>query len=109
MKNENLDDIKIRIAISLSKLLNSNKDAVNQEKNYSDVAKSYNKISLGTPSRKATVSDIFNANTNANTKTLFPVIEVMGYTLTEFAVVYDAVKNDEIEKFKKDRKIKKDA
>ena len=32
----------------------------------------------------------------------------MGYTLTEFAVVYDAVKSDEIEKFKKERKNKKD-
>lgn len=109
MKNESPDDIKIRIAISLTKLLNSNKESVKQKKINNDVVKSYNKISLDTPSRKATISDIFNANKNANTKTLFPVIEVMGYTLTEFAIVYDAIKSVEIEKFKKDKKNKKDA
>ncbi|MEZ0184650.1 hypothetical protein ACHRVK_18800 [Flavobacterium plurextorum] len=93
MKKETDENIKLRIAISLRRLLESIGEA--------PIPQSYNKIALTAYIRKATVSDTFNAKSIPNSLTLFLIVESMGFSLTDFAKVYDSIDNSEINIFKK--------
>ena len=97
MKKEKEEAIKIIIAISLNKLLEISKAALNQPEE--DIAKSYNKIALDADIRKATVSDTFNGKTMPSSSTLILIVESMGFKLSDFSKIYCSIKEDEIRKF----------
>jgi DNA invertase Pin-like site-specific DNA recombinase len=101
MKEELIPHIKIKIAISLTRLLEASKRFRPLNNKEEEIAKSYNKIALAAYIRKATVSDIFNAKskTAPNTATLLLIIEGMGYNLGDFAKIYDSVTSIDIEDF----------
>jgi DNA-binding phage protein len=91
--------IKKRIAISLNKLLQSN-EKLRQMENEDSLGRSYGKIALNADIRKATVSDTFNAKSIPSSATLILIIEAMGFSILDFAKVYEAVTEMEIKKFK---------
>lgn len=93
VKKETDDYTKLKIAISLRKLLENNGDL--------PIMQSYNKIALTAYVRKATVSDTFNAKSIPNSLTLFLIIEAMGFSLTDFSKIYDAIEGLDIELFRK--------
>lgn len=101
MKEELIPDIKIKIAISLNRLLDTTKNFKPNNNDEEEIAKSYNKIALASFLRKATVSDIFNAKskTSPSSGTLFLIIEAMGYTLNDFAKIYTSITKTDIEEF----------
>lgn len=107
MKNDTPQDIKIKIAISLNKLLSDSKMMSKNIINEENIGVSYNEIALNAEMRKATVSDIFNAHKSANTSTLFRIIFAMGYNLSDFSIKYDKITDLEINSFKS--QIKKEA
>ncbi|MDI5894818.1 hypothetical protein [Flavobacterium algoritolerans] len=93
VKKDLEEHIKVKIATSLHKLLQSNgKDAV---------AQSYNDIAIAADIRKATVSDTFNAKSSPNSSTLILILEAMGYSLRDFAHIYDTIKDSEVLAFKR--------
>ena len=98
MKSEEQSNIKIKIAISLKQLLSSNKGYID-ENDLTTFSKSYNKIALSADLRKATVSDIFNAKSNCQITSLFPIIEAMGYNLSDFSKIYDNITDSQLNKF----------
>jgi hypothetical protein len=93
VKKETDENIKLKIAVSLRKLLETIEGY--------PVAQSYNKIALTAYVRKATVSDAFNAKSIPNSLTLFLIIEAMGFSITDFAKVYDSIENSDLIEFKK--------
>ncbi|MFG6686752.1 hypothetical protein ACGK9U_09240 [Mariniflexile sp. HNIBRBA6329] len=97
MKKAKEEVLKIKIAISLCKLLEKRKVTfVFQEE---DIAKSYNKIALEADIRKATVSDTFNGLTMPNFSTLILIIESMGFKLDDFSEIYYSINEKEISEF----------
>jgi hypothetical protein len=93
VKKDLEEHIKVKIATSLHKLLHSNgKDTV---------AQSYNDIAIAADIRKATVSDTFNAKSSPNSSTLILILEGMGYSLSDFAHMYDTIKDSEVLAFKR--------
>src|SRR5690606_19492121 len=102
MKKQIEDIIKIKIAISLRKLLNRNKSNVSRKENRKDNVDSYEKISMNADIRKATVSSAFNGETRTSMTTLILIIEAMEYNLKDFAEVYDKITENEIASFKKE-------
>jgi transcriptional regulator with XRE-family HTH domain len=104
---ETQENIKIKIALSLIKLLDDSKNNTQRIKTGEELNISYSEIADNSDIRKATVSDIFNAKKSANTFTLFRIIKSMGYELTDFAKKYDKITDSEIINFKST--IKKDA
>ena len=104
---ETQENIKIKIAISLNKLLNDSKNAASGNKTGVELNISYSEIADISDIRKATVSDIFNAKKSANTFTLFRIVKAMGYKLYDFSIKYDKISDQEIKNFR--LKTKKDA
>ena len=104
---ETQENIKIKIAISLHKLLDISKRNIPGVKTGEELNISYSEIADNSDIRKATVSDIFNAKKSANTFTLFRIVKAMGYELSDFATKYDKITDKEIINFK--TKIKKGA
>jgi len=102
MKKQIEDIIKIKIAISLRKLLYRNKSNVSRKENRKDIVDSYEKISMNADIRKATVSSAFNGETRTSMTTLILIIEAMEYNLKDFAEVYDKITENEIASFKKE-------
>ena len=97
------DNIKFKIAISLKILLEKRKNnSINIIKEDS-LGVSYNTIALNADIRKATVSNIFNANTSPNSITLVLIIEAMGYNLIDFSKIYDSIKEKDIQNFIKNK------
>jgi DNA-binding phage protein len=93
VKKDLEEHIKVKIVISLHKLLQSNgKDAVTQ---------SYNDIANAADIRKATVSDTFNGKSSPNSSTLILILKAMGYSLSDFAHIYDTIKDSEVLAFKR--------
>jgi predicted transcriptional regulator len=102
MKDEDLDNIPIKIAIALGRLLERNKALQPNANNKIEYADSYNKICLNSGLRKATVSDVFNArSSNVRASTLILVLKGMNYNLEEFAKIYDMLTLDDIKVFLK--------
>ncbi len=100
MKKELIQCIRIKIAISLNELLVTSKDFSRRNVEVDEIAQSYNQIALNADVRKATVSDTFNAKSIPNTTTLILIIEAMGYSLNDFAKIYDLISDADIKKFK---------
>lgn len=100
MKEKVERTIKIKIAICLNKFLQRNKELYEADKKNKDIAKSYNDIALNADLRKATVSDVFNGKNMPEITTLFPILEAMGYTLIDFATLYNSIKTSDVENFK---------
>lgn len=92
--------IKIKIAISLNKLLVKYRQAQMGKADLKDNQASYNQIALNADLRKATVSDIFNAKSTPSSSTLILVVQAMGFSLTDFAQTFDSVNDFEILSFK---------
>ncbi len=107
MKNELISNINIQIAISLKRLLETNRNIFPNKGSDEEVIRSYNEIALQADIRKATVSDAFNAKTKfgPNATTLILIVETMGYNLNDFAVLYDSITEVEIAEFKKHHNI----
>lgn len=99
VKNDLEEHIKIKIAISLNKLLQSN-EKLRKLENEDSMARSYGKIALSADIRKATVSDTFNAKSTPSSLTLILIIEAMGFSLLDFANIYGSIKESEILSFK---------
>lgn len=100
MKKELIEGIRLKVAISLNKLLISSRNFCQSEDKVDEMAKSYNQIALNADVRKATVSDTFNAKSVPNTTTLILIIGAMGHTLDDFAKIYDSITDIDISKFK---------
>lgn len=100
MKKELEENIKFRTAASLRKLINCEDVEL--------LSDSYNQIALAIDMRKGTVSDTFNANSKPSSSTLIMIINAMGYSLSDFAKVYETITENEIIEFKKRRKKTKD-
>ncbi|TRW23626.1 hypothetical protein FMM05_13275 [Flavobacterium zepuense] len=92
VKEELEENIKLKTAASLRKLINCEDIAV--------LSDSYNKIALAIGMRKGTVSDTFNANSKPSSSTLFMIINAMGYSLSDFAKVYESLTDVEVKEFK---------
>ncbi|SFC85665.1 hypothetical protein SAMN04487907_1102 [Zunongwangia mangrovi] len=102
MEEKAIDHIKLRTSLALNKLLLQSK--LYKDLDFDDTikfAKSYSKISTNADLRKATVSDNFNAKSNVRFSTLISIVEGMGFTLVEFAEVYNSIKKTEIDQFAK--------
>lgn len=93
MEKNSTDYIKIKVAISLKRLFASVEHNVK--------VNSHGKIADNAEIRKATVTNTLNAKTLPDTKTLLLIIEAMGVTLTDFAIIYDSVKDSEIHSYKR--------
>ncbi|WP_421803936.1 hypothetical protein [Flagellimonas sp.] len=98
MEKELEELIKIKIAISLRRLLESSKKHL--KSNGEDIAQSYNQIAIVTGLRKGTVSDAFNAQSTPGSNTLILIIESMGFNLIDFSKYYCSIGEKEINKFK---------
>ncbi|TXD81179.1 hypothetical protein ESY86_18575 [Subsaximicrobium wynnwilliamsii] len=97
----NSGNIKIKIAIALNRLLTINIEYSKVEDDDLDIIKSYNKIALDADIRKATVSDAFNAKSKSgpNSTTIVLIIEAMGFSIKDFAIIYDSINKNDIENF----------
>lgn len=104
MKEELVPRIQIKISISLNKLLATSKQFHLEIDKDDKIAKSYNQIALNADLRKATISDSFNSNSVPNTTTLILIIEAMGHTLKDFALIYESITESDIIKFKSELK-----
>ena len=100
MKDALEEHIKIKIAVTLNRLLENSKksDPIGEKGN---IAKSYNQIALNADIRKATVSNTFNAISTPSVVTLILIIEAMGYKLQDFAEIYYSIESSDIKKFRK--------
>lgn len=97
MKKESEKLLRIKIAISLRRLLNSSKKFVPIN---DDVAHSYNQIAIITGLRKGTVSDTFNAKSTPGSGTLILIVESMGFDLEDFSKLYCSINKNDIDDFK---------
>tara|TARA_Y100001934_G_scaffold224076_1_gene267997 strand:+ start:768 stop:1091 length:324 start_codon:yes stop_codon:yes gene_type:complete len=95
------DIIKIKTAISLRILLKKNKDLPisKKEKLRKDIPKSYGDIADKAVIRKATVTKTFNIDGSSFSTTLFKIIFALGYTLIDFAKVYESINEKDIIEF----------
>ncbi|MFH6960654.1 hypothetical protein ACHRV1_24930 [Flavobacterium aquidurense] len=101
MKKIDEENIKLKTAISLRRLLESNKNYPHNENDVDAIVKSYGKISDEGDIRKATVSNILNAKSVAKSTTLILILEAMGFSLTDFAKTYYSISEPDIVAFKK--------
>lgn len=101
MKEDDENYIKIRIAISLSVLLQKNKVHSQEKENKNAIVDSYEKISLNAGIRKATVTSAFNGRTRTAMTTIILIVDALGYTLKDFSEIYDRITAQEISDFSK--------
>lgn len=95
------ENIKIKIAISLRILLKKSKWNTQIKGKDDSIGDSHNTIALNAYIRKATVTKIFNANSNPKSTTLILIIEAMGFKWSDFSKIYDSLEKSDIEDFKK--------
>lgn len=104
MKDTIEEHIKIKIAISLRRLLVIKKNLSISKIEKSEIVKSYNDIALNADIRKATVSNSFNAITEPKAGTLILIIEAMGFKLQDFADIFYNLNEGDINNFKKSKR-----
>lgn len=97
MEKEFEELIRIKIAISLRRLLENSKKLL---QNTDEIAQSYNQIAINTGLRKGTVSDTFNAKSTPGSGTLILIVEAMGFDLRDFSKLYCSINDNEINNFK---------
>ncbi len=96
MKKELEKLIRIKIAISLRRLLENSKKFLQSD---DDIAQSYNQIAIITGLRKGTVSDTFNAKSTPGSGTLILIVESMVFDLRDFSKLYCSINESEIKSF----------
>ncbi|WP_018629974.1 helix-turn-helix domain-containing protein [Niabella aurantiaca] len=100
-EEEGLYWIKCRYALALRKLISKNK-AANRHlhpSSFPGIDDSYDKLSSSTGLRKATISDIINAKSEMKTYTLYRVLHALGYNLTQFGKIFDAITEAELHEY----------
>ncbi|WP_131828994.1 hypothetical protein, partial [Elizabethkingia ursingii] len=102
MKEDTEEIIKIKVAVTLRILLRRNKSYSNEK----DIANSHEKISTTADIRKATVTSAFKGTTRTAMTTIILIVDAMGYSLIDFAEVYNKVSAKEIEDLQKEIKNK---
>lgn len=85
--------IKLKTILSLKKLLLINRSSKSDDEAMAD---SYEKIGRNTQLRKATITAIFTGRSNPRAETLILVIKGMGFTLIDFAKIYETITDKEI-------------
>ena len=103
MKKELEQLIKIKVAISLNRLLERNSEHLLTDDKNNSTPTSYSQIGDSAEIRKATVSDIFNAKSIPRVDTLVLIIESMGYSIMDFSNEYSSITNSEIIAFKESK------
>ncbi len=119
MDVEGKKNVQLKYALALSKLLKENKLLWlgNKEKGIKNLSLIYNisQLSDETGLRTATLSSIFNGDSNLSGTTLATILKKLGKSFEQFGRYYDSLTSEEIEEFehiisiKKKEKVPKDA
>jgi len=90
--------IQCKVAITLRSLLGKIKNSETATENKIDVINSYQKIATNTNFnlRKATVTAAFSGKTKSAMTTVISIVISMGYTMVEFAIMYDSISDKEV-------------
>ena len=98
MGKDQQDLINVKTVISLRILLKRNKalPISKKEKSQKNIPISYGDIAKNAGVRKATVTKAFNVDGNLYSTTLFNLIFALGYTLMDFAKVYESITDIDI-------------
>ncbi len=96
-KNKAARLLHLKVIITLRKMLILNKKAQsNDTYNVAEKPATYRNIYYNSDIREATISDTFNGKTLPTITTLLVLIEKMGYTLKEFAAIFEEVTEEEV-------------
>lgn len=96
-KNKTARLLHLKVIITLRKMLILNKKAQsNDDYSVEDQPATYRNLYYNSDIREATISDTFNGKTLPTITTLLVLIEKMGYTLKEFAEIFEEVTEAEI-------------
>jgi len=95
--------IQCKVAITLRKLLAEIKNSETSLESKIDVINSYQKIATNANFnlRKATVTAAFSGKTKSAMTTVISIVISMGYTMCEFAKMYDSISDKEVLDFLK--------
>ncbi|WP_294205298.1 hypothetical protein [uncultured Chryseobacterium sp.] len=92
---------KIKIILSLKKLLEKGKNLQKEFKDHK-IVYSYHGVASNALLRKATVNDTLNGNTMPKAVTLISIVEGMGFTMTDFSKEFDAISEEEVKLYLQD-------
>lgn len=90
--------IQCKVAITLRGLLAKKKNTETSAENKPDIVNSYQKIATNTNYnlRKATVTAAFSGKTKSAMTTVISIVISMGYTMGEFAMMYDSISDKDV-------------
>ncbi|WP_292008913.1 hypothetical protein [Chryseobacterium sp.] len=96
--------IIIKTAITLRKMLSNNKSSSAKSDGSVDIVNSYDKIAANSNSEltKATVNGAFSGKKRSTMATIVLIVESMGYTMIDFAEIYDKLSAIDVNKFKEE-------
>lgn len=96
--------IIIKTAITLRKMLSNNKSSSAKSDGSIDIVNSYDKIAANSNSEltKATVNGAFSGKKRSTMATIVLIVESMGYTMIDFAEIYDKLSERDVNKFREE-------
>lgn len=96
--------IIIKTAITLRKMLSNNKSSSAKSDGSVDIVNSYDKIAANSNSEltKATVNGAFSGKKRSTMATIVLIVESMGYTMIDFAEIYDKLLEKDLSKFREE-------
>ncbi|MCL1641543.1 hypothetical protein BEI02_15475 [Elizabethkingia sp. HvH-WGS333] len=96
--------IIIKTAITLRKMLSNNKSYSAKSDGSMDIVNSYDKIAANSNSEltKATVNGAFSGKKRSTMATIVLIVESMGYTMIDFAEIYDKLSERDVSKFREE-------
>lgn len=96
--------IIIKTAITLRKMLSNNKSSSAKSDGSMDIVNSYDKIAANSNSEltKATVNGAFSGKKRSTMATIVLIVESMGYTMINFAEIYDKLSERDVSKFREE-------
>lgn len=96
--------IIIKTAITLRKMLSNNKSYSAKSDGSMDIVNSYDKIAANSNSEltKATVNGTFSGKKRSTMATIVLIVESMGYTMIDFAEIYDKLSERDVSKFREE-------
>lgn len=96
--------IIIKTAITLRKMLSNNKSSSAKADVSVDIVNSYDKIAANSNSEltKATVNSAFSGKKRSTMATIVLIVESMGYTMIDFAEIYDQLSERDAKKFREE-------
>jgi hypothetical protein len=96
--------IIIKTAITLRKMLSNNKSSSAKSNGSVDIVNSYDKIAANSNSEltKATVNGAFSGKKRSTMATIVLIVESMGYTMIDFAGIYDKLSERDVIKFREE-------